>query len=137
MPAYVLTLWEESLAPWSDDPTEIDFYSDHNEETMAPFGGRYLRLSEHPLELLEGATAGPWRGTRRVPEHGAGSRLVRLRGVRAAEGMAYGPRPLHPRPATGAAGRGHTAQHGLGSGRAGPCPAATSRCLAGGGIDGI
>jgi uncharacterized protein (DUF1330 family) len=54
MPTYVLTLWEESLAPWSDDPTEIDFYSDHNEETMAPFGGRYLRLSEHPLELLEG-----------------------------------------------------------------------------------
>ena len=59
MPAYVLTLWEESLAPWSDDPTEIDFYSDHNEETMAPFGGRYLRLSEHPLELLEGGHCRP------------------------------------------------------------------------------
>ena len=54
MPAYVLILWEESLAPWSEDPTEIDFYSDNNEATMAPFGGRYLRLSEHPLEILEG-----------------------------------------------------------------------------------
>src|SRR3954468_9721415 len=54
MPAYVLILWEESLAPWSEDPTEIDVYSDHNEATMAPFGGRYLRLSEHPMEILEG-----------------------------------------------------------------------------------
>lgn len=54
MAAYVLILWEESLAPWSEDPTEIDFYSDHNEATMAPFGGRYLRLSEHPMEILEG-----------------------------------------------------------------------------------
>ena len=54
MPDYMLILWEESLAPWSEDPTEIDFYSDHIEETLAPFGGRYLRLSEHPLEILEG-----------------------------------------------------------------------------------
>ena len=54
MPAYVLILWEESLAPWSEDPTEIDFYSDNNEATMTPFGGRYLRLSEHPMEILEG-----------------------------------------------------------------------------------
>jgi uncharacterized protein (DUF1330 family) len=54
MSAYVLILWEESLAPWSEDPTEIDVYSDRNEATMAPFGGRYLRLSEHPMEILEG-----------------------------------------------------------------------------------
>jgi|SRR5829696_7973671 uncharacterized protein (DUF1330 family) len=54
MSAYLLILWEESLAPWSEDPTEIDFYSNNNEVTMAPFGGRYVRLSEHPMEILEG-----------------------------------------------------------------------------------
>src|SRR5215208_2155205 len=54
MPAYILILWEASLAPWSEDPTEIDVYSDNNEATMAPFGGRYVRLSEHPMEILEG-----------------------------------------------------------------------------------
>ena len=54
MAAYLLILWEESLAPWSEDPTEIDFYSDNNEATMALFGGRYVRLSEHPMEILEG-----------------------------------------------------------------------------------
>jgi len=54
MPAYVLILWEESLAPWSDDPTDIAFYSDHNEATMAAFGGGYLRLSEYHMEIVEG-----------------------------------------------------------------------------------
>jgi len=54
MPAYIVTLWEESLAPWSTDPTELDRYSDEIEATYAPYGGRYLRLSEHPLEVLEG-----------------------------------------------------------------------------------
>jgi uncharacterized protein (DUF1330 family) len=54
MPAYIVTLWEESLAPWSTDPTELDRYADQIEATYAPYGGRYVRLSEHPLEVLEG-----------------------------------------------------------------------------------
>jgi hypothetical protein len=29
MSAYLLILWEESLAPWSEDPTEINFYWDN------------------------------------------------------------------------------------------------------------
>ena len=54
MPAYILVLFKEELAPWRPDPTELDPYSDHNEVTLAPYGGRYLRLAEHPIEVLEG-----------------------------------------------------------------------------------
>jgi hypothetical protein len=46
MPAYIVTLWEESLAPWSTDPTELDRYADQIEATFVPYGGRYVRLSD-------------------------------------------------------------------------------------------
>ena len=38
----------------AEDPTEINPYADRIEQTMAPYGGRYLRLREHPMEVLEG-----------------------------------------------------------------------------------
>jgi uncharacterized protein (DUF1330 family) len=54
MPAYIVVLWEEDLVPSWGDPTELDPYADQVEATFAPYGGRFLRLAEHPLEVLEG-----------------------------------------------------------------------------------
>ena len=54
MPAYIVVLWEEDLVPSWWDPTELDPYADQVEATFAPYGGRFLRLAEQPLEVLEG-----------------------------------------------------------------------------------
>lgn len=52
MAAYVLVI------PWDLSParttTTMEPYFEHVEETMAPYGGRYLRLRLDPIELLEG-----------------------------------------------------------------------------------
>jgi uncharacterized protein (DUF1330 family) len=52
MAAYILVM------PWELDATrpaeEMEPYFEHVEETMAPYGGRYLRLRLDPIELLEG-----------------------------------------------------------------------------------
>jgi uncharacterized protein (DUF1330 family) len=54
MPAYIVVLWQEDLVPSWWDPTELDPYADQVEATFAPYGGRFLRLAEHSLEVLEG-----------------------------------------------------------------------------------
>ncbi len=54
MPAYVLIFPQDLDGFADDDPTELDPYADGIEATLAPFGGRYLRLREHPIEMLEG-----------------------------------------------------------------------------------
>ena len=54
MPAYVLIFPHDVSGFDSEDPTELDPYADGIEQTMAAYGGRYLRLREHPMEVLEG-----------------------------------------------------------------------------------
>lgn len=54
MPAYIHTFPQELSGYAADDPTELDPYSDRIEQTMAMYGGRYLRLRKHPMEVLEG-----------------------------------------------------------------------------------
>jgi uncharacterized protein (DUF1330 family) len=52
MAAYIL------IMPWDLDQTRpagtMDPYFEHVEETMAPYGGRYVRLRLDPIEVLEG-----------------------------------------------------------------------------------
>ena len=52
--AYVLIFPQDVAGFAAEDPTEINPYADRIEQTMAPYGGRYLRLREHPMEVLEG-----------------------------------------------------------------------------------
>jgi uncharacterized protein (DUF1330 family) len=54
MSAYLLIFPEDLSGYAADDPTELDPYSDQIEALMAPYGGRYLRLRNHPIEVLEG-----------------------------------------------------------------------------------
>ena len=54
MPAYVLIFPQDVSGFAAEDPTELDPYADGIERTMAPYGERYLRLREHPMEVLEG-----------------------------------------------------------------------------------
>jgi uncharacterized protein (DUF1330 family) len=54
MPAYILTFPQDISGFAPDDPTELDPYDDGIEQTMATYGGRYLRLRKHPMEVLEG-----------------------------------------------------------------------------------
>ena len=54
MPAYILTFPQDLSGYAAEDPTELDPYADRIEQTMAAYGGRYLRLRKHPIEVLEG-----------------------------------------------------------------------------------
>jgi uncharacterized protein (DUF1330 family) len=54
MPAYILTFPQDLSGYAADDPTELEPYADRIEQTMAAYGGRYLRLRKHPMEVLEG-----------------------------------------------------------------------------------
>ena len=54
MPAYVVIFPQDLSGYANDDPTELDPYSDQIEKIFARYGGRYLRLRRHPIEVLEG-----------------------------------------------------------------------------------
>ena len=54
MPAYLLIFPQDLSGYAAEDQTELDPYADRIEDTLAPYGGRYLRLREHPIEVLEG-----------------------------------------------------------------------------------
>ena len=54
MPAYLLIFPQDLSGYAGEDPTELDPYADRIEGIMAAYGGRYLRLREHPIEVLEG-----------------------------------------------------------------------------------
>ena len=54
MAAYVLIFPQDLSGYAADDPTELDPYSGGVEQTMALYGGRYLRLRRQPIEILEG-----------------------------------------------------------------------------------
>jgi uncharacterized protein (DUF1330 family) len=59
MPAYILTFPQDLSGYAADDPTELEPYADRIEQTMAAYGGRYLRLRKHPMEVLEGDWESP------------------------------------------------------------------------------
>src|SRR5687768_3300983 len=52
--AYILVFPQDLSGYEADDPTELDPYSDQVEGVMARYGGRYLRLRRHPIDVLEG-----------------------------------------------------------------------------------
>jgi uncharacterized protein (DUF1330 family) len=54
MAAYILVFPQDIAGFAGDDPTVLDPYSDQIEALMAQYGGRYLRLRTHPLDVLEG-----------------------------------------------------------------------------------
>jgi uncharacterized protein (DUF1330 family) len=54
MVAYIL-VFPQDISGWDDaDPTTEDPYDSEIEAIMAQFGGRYLRIREQPIEILEG-----------------------------------------------------------------------------------
>ena len=54
MSAYVLIFPQDLSGYEAEDPTELGPYDDQIEDTLAAYGGRYLRLRRHPIEVLEG-----------------------------------------------------------------------------------
>jgi uncharacterized protein (DUF1330 family) len=54
MAAYVLVFQADLSGFEAEDPTELDPYADQIEAIMARYGGRYLRLRTHPIQILEG-----------------------------------------------------------------------------------
>ena len=52
--SYVLIFPQDLSGYAGDDPTALDRYADGVEQTMARYGGRYLRLRRQPMEILEG-----------------------------------------------------------------------------------
>ena len=54
MAACVLVFPRDIAGFAADDPTELDPYDAGIEQILARYGGRYLRLRTHPIEILEG-----------------------------------------------------------------------------------